>query len=327
MTLPRRTLLSLSATAAVGAVLASADCGVADSSPPIGSSPPVAPKSLRPVPPVACWTKPRWYGFFEGKGVRTWPAPRPSTAMLFVKLDTNFTVARLDEYSRRGLTPFLSLEPWLQGMLLKDLRNPKYSLSTILRGDHDAQLRRIAAVVKAFGGPVLIRWAHEANGDWYPWCLGVNDNTAAKYRAVWLKVRAMFPANARWVWSVNKIIPGEPYDVPGMYPGDAACDYIGFTSYPNDQTKTVSASWDHTTAVITRITKAKSIIITETGVPDNINKVAWIATMGEYLRSHKKVVGLVWFDFDKKHNATANYGLNTTEQSRAFTAAMQRAGF
>ncbi len=39
----------------------------------------------------------------------------------------------------------------------------------ISRGDHDEALRSIARTLATHQGPVLIRFAHEMNADWYPW--------------------------------------------------------------------------------------------------------------------------------------------------------------
>lgn len=319
--LPRRTLLA--ATAGL------ATAGVLNFGQPQAGTASVLPKTpaKRPVPP-ACWNRTKWFGLFEAQGARAWPAaPKPSAGLLFVKLNSTFTVARLQSFSKRGLTPVVSLEPWLTEHLQKDLTNPRYNLASIIRGDHDRDLRRIASVIRSYGGPVLIRWAHEANGDWYPWCIGVGTNTPRQYRQAWQRVRPMFPANTRWVWSVNHVRRGERYDVPGLYPGDGACDYVGWTGYGDRGVDDPNESWAETYRIVSAITRKKSFVITETGAPDGPAKVGWIDALGPYLKAHPRIKGLIWFDHNTKNAATDNYGLNSTASWTAFQKAMRTGGF
>lgn len=317
-TLHRRGLLAATAGLATAAVL---DAVAGESSSAISK-----PSKRRAAPP-ACWTRPKWFGLFEAQGVRTWTTPRPSAGLLFVKLNSPFTVAKLDAFAKRGLTPVVSLEPWLYQHLLKDLTNPAYNLASIVRGDHDRNLRRIASVIRSYGGPVLIRWAHEANGDWYPWGIGVGTNTPAQYRRAWVRVHAMFPANTRWVWSVNRIERGERYDVPGLYPGDDECDYVGWTGYSYRHVGDPDETWGEASRVLSTITRKKSYIITETGAPDGPKKLEWVQRLGPYLKEHPRIKGLIWFDHNVRNAATDNYGLNTAAARSAFVQALKTGGF
>ena len=58
---------------------------------------------------------------------------------------------------------------------------PGYSLRRIAAGAHDASCARSPAPWRRTTGPVLLRFAHEMNADWYPWGVVTNGNTPAHY--------------------------------------------------------------------------------------------------------------------------------------------------
>ena len=53
-----------------------------------------------------------------------------------------------------------------------DPGSPAWTYNTILNGDHDAYITQFAQDAKAYGGRVLLRFAHEMDGDWFPWGIG-----------------------------------------------------------------------------------------------------------------------------------------------------------
>jgi beta-mannanase len=79
---------------------------------------------------------------------------------------------------------------------------PEYANAGIAAGEHDAYLATWARAVRAFGGPVYIRLAHEMNADWYPW-----SHEPREYRRMWRHVVTLFRAhgarNARFVFAPN----------------------------------------------------------------------------------------------------------------------------
>ena len=88
-----------------------------------------------------------------------------------------------DRIMNRGMLPMLGWEPWnFRSESKQDKQRgnqPEYQLSKIIRGDHDAYVKAWAAGVKSLGYPVAIRFAHEMNGYWYPWCESANGNRRA----------------------------------------------------------------------------------------------------------------------------------------------------
>src|SRR5919107_5641105 len=60
-----------------------------------------------------------------------------------------------------------------------------FALTKIADGAHDSYLTSHADVVASWSKRLYIRFAHEINGDWYPWSPGLYGNTAADYVAAW----------------------------------------------------------------------------------------------------------------------------------------------
>lgn len=130
----------------------------------------------------------------------------------------------------RGIVPMVNWQP-----LDPADTNPcaKWSLDSIIRGDHDAYIRQWATAAKQHGGTVLVRFAHEMNGDWFVWGYARCTNTPAKFRAAWKRVWKIFrgaegvgATNVKFVWS-----PYGSFKLAKHYPGGKFVDYAGFTAF------------------------------------------------------------------------------------------------
>lgn len=106
-----------------------------------------------------------------------------------------------------------------------------------------------ARAAGAWGKPMFIRFAHEMNGNWYPWAEWIDKNrnmardpgeetgfTAADYRAAYRNVALMFrkyAPNAALVWCPNSgLLGGGRRDVfKPFYPGDDVVDWAGLDIY------------------------------------------------------------------------------------------------
>lgn len=140
-------------------------------------------------------------------------------------------VELLDRITDRGAVPMVTWEPWDPAA---GVDQPAYRLAIIARGDFDAYINSWAYRLAAYGGPVMLRFAHEMNAPWYPWGIAVNDNTAGDYVDAWHHLRERFLAagatNVRWVWCVDATKLDEP-SVAAAYPGDAAVDWLAMDGY------------------------------------------------------------------------------------------------
>ncbi|GGS00120.1 hypothetical protein GCM10010169_51060 [Micromonospora fulviviridis] len=228
-----------------------------------------------------------------------------------------------DRIKDRGMLPMLGWEPWnhhvdlaarkqkkLTARQIDRLRStqPGYRLSRIVDGDFDSYLRSWAEGVKSLGYPVAIRFAHEMNGDWYPWCERANGNRPGEYVKAWRHVHDLFEragaTNVIWVWSPNARWSKTTGNLAELYPGDDYVDWVGATGYYGtgkwSAYSTFDAIFGPTIAEI-RTFSRRPLVVTETGASDGRgHKAQWIRETFRALPKHRDVIGLIWFEVDKE---------------------------
>jgi hypothetical protein len=236
----------------------------------------------------------------------------------------DFPAADADRVVAAGAVPELVWEPWDPA---GGLDQPDYALDRVVAGHFDTYLTRWARQIRGWGQPLVIRFAHEANGDWYPWSAGVNGNTAADYRAAWKKVVAVFDkqqvTNVTWLFTANVPYPGSK-SLANLYPGDAVVDRVGLDGY-NWGTTQAWSTWQSFGEVFgpgvaeLDALSTRPIHVTETGAPEAAggDKAAWIADMWAWLDAHPEVSGLTWFSLAKE----ADWRVDSSEASLAAYAA------
>lgn len=253
---------------------------------------------------------------------------RPSVVALFVKLDSAVPADQLATIARAGRTPFVTLEPWAQNMKPHvDVTSPQYSLRTLIDGSHNAQLRRIAHQLAAFGRPLYLRFAHEMNANWYPWGEAVNGNRPGQYVAAWRHVHdVMAPIvgdRVRWVWSPN-IANGKTGThilLHELYPGDRYVDYVGLTGYAHGA-RSAASTFGPTVDGLKTIT-AKPILLSEIGVEGSeAEKADWLRSLGTYIESEPRIRGFVYFDTSRE--TTGASGEYRIDGSAAYTKALRQ---
>ncbi len=129
--------------------------------------------------------------------------------------------ALLEGIRARGVAPVIFWEP--------DLPSNAGHNDRIVSGEWDEYL--VAwAMAASTAGPVIVRFAHEQNGTWFPWSPRVNGNTDASYKAMWRHVvdvvRPIAP-DLRWFWCFN----GAGQDPALTYPGSLYVDIAGLDGY------------------------------------------------------------------------------------------------
>jgi beta-mannanase len=123
-----------------------------------------------------------------------------------------------------------------------DKKNGYNGFNEILAGEHDDYIDQYARSVKDYGGPVLIRFLHEFNGNWYVWSgrkNGAENGGPEKVVAVWQYVvdrfRDIGADNALWLWTPHgpsiDLSTEEWNDVKHYWPGDDYVDWIGLDAY------------------------------------------------------------------------------------------------
>lgn len=235
---------------------------------------------------------------------------------------------RLEEIGERGITPLVSWSPW--GAWYESDGGPKpvdpqpYHLRNIVAGDFDAYIDSWANGLADYGQPVFLSFAHEMNGDWFPWGVGVNGNTATDYIAAWRHVHDRFTAlgvtNVRWVWTPNHDYGG-PVSFEDVYPGDAYVDWVGVNGF-NWGTSMYWAecqcqsSWMSFESLFSRsyvhLTSltSKPIIITETASSEfGGDKAVWIVDgfLEQLPTRFPEVRAVAWYNVPDARTAAGGY--------------------
>jgi Glycosyl hydrolase family 26 len=240
----------------------------------------------------------------------------------------DFPAADASRIADTGAVPELTWEPWDPAA---GLDQPAYALDRITAGAHDAYLKRWATQVKAWGRPLVIRFAHEMNGDWYPWAEGVNGNGTGDHAAAWRHVVDVFRrakvGNVTWTWAANVPYPGST-PLASLYPGDAYVGRVGLDGY-NWGTTQAWSSWQSFGDLFgpgvaeLRSISTRPVHVSETGAPEAAggDKAAWIADMWAWLDAHPEVRGVTWFSFLKE----ADWRIDSSEASLGAWGAGARA--
>jgi hypothetical protein len=160
----------------------------------------------------------------------------------------------------QGCVPSVTLDPkvWIDPHNRKpvspNLGDQKTFIGLIQAGRFDSQLDAWARVLRDFDHPVLLRFAHEMNGNWYPYGGGGDadgdghaDGPEAFIRA-WRHVHDRFAAagavNLIWVFCPNgEDFPDASWNRPfRYYPGDAYANMISVDAYEHREKRTQSLS-------------------------------------------------------------------------------------
>jgi mannan endo-1,4-beta-mannosidase len=197
----------------------------------------------------------------------------------FERFKTDFAVQAYDD----GMTPAVQIEPF------------GVSLTDIARGRYDQYLDAYASAVRDFGQAVIIGFAHEPNGSWYPWGLG--HVSPATWIAAWQHVVNVFRQegadNVIWLWTVNSQGPDGPM-AGAWWPGSSYVTWIGIDGYYTKPGDTFGSVFGTVLGEVRGF--GKPIIISETAVgPGTGDQTAGIANLFAGLRA-SRLLGLIWFD-------------------------------
>jgi hypothetical protein len=207
---------------------------------------------------------------------------------------------------------------------------PSGIASLIAEGQYDTYLKSFIASAKEFlSGPngvygdgddrrIFMRFAHEMNGNWYPW----SGNTTA-YRLMWIHfwdlVQQAGINNTRmqWVWCVNwQDIPAS-LTAEDYYPGDKYVDWVSLDGYNNAKSQSWS-SWMEPTDVFGPMIKrlialapGKPLGIAEVGCSTSgytpADKSTWITSLYQYVLQND-IRFVMWFNDEDGFTDFAIYG-------------------
>ncbi|MBK8739114.1 MAG: hypothetical protein IPM02_05970 [Betaproteobacteria bacterium] len=239
--------------------------------------------------------------------------------------------------SAAGARVMVTWEPLQDGA---GAAQPGFTYASILGGAQDACISVYAQQVKDFGAPVLIRMAHEMNGNSNNWTGIANGNDPQGYINVYRKVVDMFRAagatNARFVWSPDHAsppeVPAPASEIKNYFPGAGYVDFIGVSGYNwgNDPLRgggwvTPEQTFDNFLNMILREFPGKPVLITEIGsVPGYAgnSRSTWYTDTFNFLAQRKDLKGIVWFnDFAFASTAQADFRITNTPGLPAVDAA------
>lgn len=256
-----------------------------------------------------------WFG--QASGIRL------NTMLSFRSLGSypTFDLRNYTKYADNGIVPLVSFEPWNPAYGPADIA---YSLQRVKSGFYDRQFASWADNMRKFGKPIMLRFAHEMNGPWYPWGATVNGNTPADYIGAWRHVHDLFvkhrATNVVWVWSPNVVNRIGHIPLKSFYPGDKYVDMLGLVGYYKSSSDTFDSIFSSSLSEIARFS-SKPLILSETGVSRYIkDPKAKIKDLFSGIMAHPQIVGIYWFQDDKRFP----WAMTRPEEFQAFAQGVQK---
>ncbi len=222
----------------------------------------------------------------------------------FVRLGDTLPVAGIVDAEARGQDVIVTLEPWfLDTVADRPLRR-------LAEGAFDDLIRATADRFSSLDASPILRFAHEMNGNWYPWGRGQGGNQPQDYVDAFRRTVQIFDeqgvTNVRWMWSPNAVSPRSA-PLAEYYPGDDVVDLLGFSGYNGGAEIASMGGWLSPSQLFaTTLTELESladkpIVVAETAAARiGGDRPAWVVDLVATLRSYRQVVGFVWFEVAKE---------------------------
>ncbi|WP_213005970.1 glycoside hydrolase family 26 protein [Paractinoplanes toevensis] len=234
-----------------------------------------------------------------------------------------FPVHEAKELWRHGVMPHYTWEPWNTALGPND--PGQIHLRDIIDGTWDAYIRARAGEFAAVRLPILVRWGHEFNGNWYPWGIANNNADPSLYVRAYRHVHDLTVAagarNVQWVWAYNNgSSPDEAYNDPAVaYPGDKYVDWVGIDGYnwgfgpswdpAGDHWASFDATFATAYAKARAVAPRRPVMLGEfASSEDGGDKAQWFRDMTATLRSgaYPDLKLLTYFDLTKEEAWSPN---------------------
>ncbi len=218
--------------------------------------------------------------------------------------------------------------------------NLLHPLQAILDGKYDDYIRGFARDAAAFKRPLLLRWGHEMNGDWYAWSGKRNGGATTdafgdpqkadgpeRFVATFQYIHKLFEeekaTNVLWVWCPNVAMTGplgEPWNaIANYYPGDAYVDWLCVDGY-NWGTSQSWSSWQtfdqvyqQSYAQLQAINASKPMMIGEFASSEKGgDKAAWVTdALKRIPAGYPQIRMIFWFNLNKE----TDWRINSSDAS------------
>jgi hypothetical protein len=214
----------------------------------------------------------------------------------------------------RGVTPMLTVEPVVTGK-----REVEVPMAAIAAGRYDTEIETDARTAAHFPGQILLRFAQEMNGPWFP----QRSADPEAFVAAWIRYVRIFREfgadNVAYVWTPSVEIgvarPFEPF-----FPGARYVDYVGLDGYNWGRSHSRSFS-EVFAAGYSRLTELsdKPVVIGETASAPGPGKPTWIRDgfLRELPQSFPAIKAVVWFSNDLSSDGQRDWRIETSPAATA----------
>jgi hypothetical protein len=208
---------------------------------------------------------------------------QPDLALYYSSWNTPFATSFAQTAYAKGTTTLVQMMP--RGVSLKAIAGRRY----------DRYLQDYAIAVRTFRHPVVIGFAPEMNGNWYPW--GYQRASPADWVAAWRHIVNVFRAvgadNVSWLWTVNEIYPGSG-PLMQYWPGANYVTWVGIDAY------FVPSQHKYGKVVVPTLRQVRGIasdpvLISETGIAPQAGKVTTLRQLFAGVKADG-LLGFVYFD-------------------------------
>jgi len=235
--------------------------------------------------------------------------------------EQSFPSANLELIWRHGSIPLVYWSPW-DRPYDEDQGPDKFSLTNIAAGKWDAYIDHWADAAKVFRHPIMVSFANEMNGEWFPWS-GVffgrdkqvpnskppryvaPETFKTAYRHVVDRVRARGATNVVWVFHfMNYSMPQETWNlIAQYYPGSQYVDWLGMSvygqQYVEDNWSSFEPLLDWPYTEITQIDPTKPVMLAEWGIgefPQFGSKSGFIKEAFAVMKKYPKLKAAVFWN-------------------------------
>lgn len=229
-----------------------------------------------------------------------------------------FPLALAIRLKKIGVVPLIRIMP--RSDFTEGRPDPKFSLKKIASGEFDDELATWGRDCHLFGSRVLVDFACEANGAWFPWSFEDAELYVQAFRKVQSSIKAWAP-KTEFVWHVNYDRSREA--LAKYFPGDSYIDFAGASIYgnhgPHDTVTSFPEIADYTFDNLDSIT-SKPKVVSELGVTETKpgNKAKWITEAFDYIANRNRFAFVSWwhseFSLDDSKE-TVNYRIDSSVEA------------
>ncbi len=207
---------------------------------------------------------------------------RPSIVLFYSGIGEHFPARFAGQAHAHHALPLDQIEP------------TGVSIRGIAAGRYDAYFKSYADEVRSYRHRVIIGFAHEMNGPWYPW--GWTHVSPRTWVRAWRHVVRVFrgqgASNVTWLWTVSHVQDGAPYR--DYWPGARYVNWVGIDGYYDTPKDTFGGIFNRALGQVRRLT-ADPVLVSESAIGQVAGQARKIPDLlGGVRRYHLR--GLVWFD-------------------------------